>query len=37
VAVASKYADYFTGGIGSLMYVDEFAFEYDENVIWENQ
>lgn len=35
VAVASKYADYFTGGIGSLMYVDEFAFEYDGDVVWE--
>ncbi|MBR2947241.1 MAG: PCMD domain-containing protein [Bacteroidales bacterium] len=35
VAVASMYADYFTGGIGSLMYVDEFSFEYDENVVWE--
>ena len=35
VAVASRYSDYFTGGIGSLMYVDEFAFEYDENVVWE--
>lgn len=35
VAVASKYADYFTGGIGSLMYVDEFAFEYDGEVVWE--
>lgn len=27
-AVASKYADYFTGGIGSTMYVDEFEFIY---------
>ena len=35
VAVASKYADFFTGGIGSLMYVDEFAFEYDGEPVWE--
>lgn len=35
VAVASQYADYFTGGIGSLMYVDEFSFGYDGDVIWE--
>lgn len=35
VAVASQYADFFTGGIGSLMYVDEFAFEYDGDTVWE--
>ena len=35
VAVASQYADFFTGGIGSLMYVDEFAFEYDGEPVWE--
>ena len=35
VAVASQYADYFTGGIGSLMYVDEFSFGYEGDVIWE--
>ena len=35
VAVASKYADYFTGGIGSLMYVDEFAFGYGGTPVWE--
>lgn len=29
VAVASQYADYFTGGIGSLLYVDEFSFSYE--------
>ena len=29
VAVASKYADYFTGGVGSLMYIDEFSFGFD--------
>lgn len=26
---ASKYGDYFTGGAGSLLYVDEFSFDYD--------
>lgn len=35
VAVASQYADFFTGGIGSLMYVDEFAFGYDGLPVWE--
>ena len=35
VAVASQYADFFTGGIGSLMYADEFAFEYDGVPVWE--
>lgn len=35
VAVASQYADFFTGGIGSLMYVDEFAFDYDGIPVWE--
>lgn len=29
VAVASKYADYFTGGVGSVMYIDEFSFGFD--------
>lgn len=29
VAVASKYADYFTGGVGSIMYIDEFNFGFD--------
>ncbi len=29
VACASKYADYFTGGEGSLMYIDEFEFLYE--------
>ncbi len=35
VAVASQYADFFTGGIGSRMYVDEFAFGYDGTPVWE--
>ena len=26
---ASKYGDYFTGGVGAVLYVDEFSFDYD--------
>lgn len=26
---ASKYGDYFTGGSGTILYVDEFSFDYD--------
>lgn len=29
VAAASKYGDYFTGGVGSTLYLDEFSFIYD--------
>ena len=29
VAAASKYGDYFTGGDGSTLYLDEFKFVYD--------
>lgn len=29
VAAASKYGDYFTGGIGSVLYLDEFELVYD--------
>lgn len=29
VCSASKYGDYFTGGAGSTMWVDEFSLEYD--------
>jgi hypothetical protein len=29
VASASKYGDYFTGGEGSLLTIDEFEFDYD--------
>ena len=29
VATASKYADYFTGGVGSTMYIDEFEFIFE--------
>lgn len=31
VASASKYGDYFTGGDGSTLYVDEFELKYDYN------
>ncbi len=34
VAVASYYADYFTGGVGSLLFADEFSFIYDSEVKW---
>ena len=30
---ASKYGDYFHGGEGSTLYVDDFSFEYGENPI----
>ncbi|HIZ87896.1 MAG TPA: DUF4493 domain-containing protein [Candidatus Coprenecus pullistercoris] len=29
VVTASKYADYFTGGVGSTMYIDEFEFMFE--------
>ncbi len=29
VASASKYGDYFTGGDGSVLYIDNFSLEYD--------
>ena len=29
VATASKYADYFTGGNGSVLYIDEFEFLFE--------
>lgn len=28
-AAASKYGDYFTGGAGAVLYVDQFSFSYD--------
>lgn len=31
VMSASKYGDYFTGGEGSTLYIDEFKLEYDYN------
>ncbi len=33
VGAASKYGDYFTGGIGSVLYLDEFSFVYDPSEI----
>lgn len=30
VAAASKYGDFFTGGAGSVLYLDEFEFVYDK-------
>lgn len=33
VASASKYGDYFTGGVGSTLYVDEFELVYDGDVV----
>jgi hypothetical protein len=29
VASSSKYGDYFTGGDGSVMYIDDFELVYD--------
>ncbi len=29
VAVASKYGDYYTGGVGSTLYVDDFSFNFE--------
>ena len=29
VASASKYGDYFTGGDGSVLFIDDFSLEYD--------
>lgn len=26
---SSKYGDYFVGGVGSLLYIDEFSLDYD--------
>ncbi|MCD8179125.1 MAG: PCMD domain-containing protein [Tannerellaceae bacterium] len=31
VASASKYGDYFTGGNGSTLYIDEFELDFDYN------
>ena len=32
-ACASRYGDYFTGGVGSVLYVDEFELVYDGDVV----
>ena len=34
-ACASKYGDYFTGGVGSTLWVDEFEFVYDPDELSE--
>ena len=34
-ACASKYGDYFTGGVGSTLYIDEFEFVYDPDELSE--
>jgi hypothetical protein len=28
-AASSRYGDYFTGGVGSVLYIDEFELIYD--------
>lgn len=33
VAAASKYGDYFTGGVGSTLYLDEFSLIYDPDAL----
>ena len=33
VAAASRYGDYFTGGAGSVLYLDEFEFIYDPEML----
>lgn len=36
VCSSSKYGDYFTGGIGSTMYLDDFSLIYDGTpTLWE--
>lgn len=35
VAAASKYGDYFTGGVGSTLYLDEFSFVYNPDELSE--
>lgn len=37
VACSSYMGDYFTGGEGSTLYVDEFSFEYDVTTLTEEQ
>ena len=34
---ASKYGDYFTGGVGSVLYLDEFRLVYDPSELTEEQ
>ena len=33
ISCASRYGNYFTGGVGSLLYVDEFELVYDESTV----
>ncbi len=33
ISCASRYGNYFTGGVGSVLYVDEFELVYDESSI----
>ena len=38
VCSASKYGDYFTGGTGSTLYVDDFSLDYEGTpAIWKNK
>lgn len=36
-AAASRYGDYFTGALGSVLYVDEFSFVYDPSDLTEEE
>ena len=37
VAAASRYGDYFTGGVGSVLKVDEFELIYDPDMLTDDQ
>ena len=36
-AASSRYGDYFTGGRGSVLYIDEFEFVYDPDQLTEDE
>lgn len=36
-AASSRYGDYFTGGVGSVLYIDEFEFIYDPAELTEEE
>jgi hypothetical protein len=36
-AAASRYGDYFTGGLGSTLYLDELEFIYDPDQLTPEQ
>lgn len=36
-AASSRYGDYFTGGVGSVLYIDEFEFIYDPAELTEDE